>query len=143
MKTFGCLICALLVISSMRAAAHSGLLTQASRDARVYFLAPKDGAVVTGPVAVKFGLSGMDVAPAGVNVANTGHHHLLINLDALPNMTLPLPATEQIRHFGLGQTETLLTLPPGKHTLQLLMGNYIHVPHSRPVISDKITITVK
>ena len=83
------------------------------------------------------------VAPAGVNVENTGHHHLLINLDELPDMSKPLPANENVKHFGKGQTQVRLALPPGEHTLQLLLGNYLHIPHDKPVLSEKITITVK
>ena len=85
----------------------------------------------------------MGVAPAGVDAANTGHHHLLIDVETLPPMDTPLPKTEQVRHFGGGQTETILDLPTGKHTLQLVLGNFSHVPHNPPVMSEKITITVE
>ena len=102
-----------------------------------------DGDVVPPVFTVKFGVKGMDVVPAGTQAENSGHHHLLIDVDELPDMNQPLPATEHIRHFGKGQTETELTLPPGKHTLQLLFADYAHVPHSPPVMSRKITITVK
>jgi hypothetical protein len=84
----------------------------------------------------------MGVAPAGVTSPNTGHHHLLIDVAELPADNLPLPTTDQIRHFGLGQTETSLELPPGQHTLQLVLGDALHIPHDPPVRSDKITITV-
>jgi len=110
--------------------------------AEVYFITPADGAVVGGTFTVRFGLKGMGVAPAGVDVANTGHHHLLIDLDAQPALDQPLPANEHVRHFGGGQTETELTLPPGKHRLQLLLGNYLHIPHDPPVESATITVTV-
>ncbi len=110
---------------------------------KVYFIAPADGAELTSPVTVKFGLKGMGVAPAGVVRENTGHHHLLINVTDLPDLTQPLPATEQIKHFGAGQTETELLLPPGKHTLQLILGDATHTPHKTPLISEKITIVVK
>ena len=90
-----------------------------------------------------FGLKGMGVAPAGVTLANTGHHHLLIDVDTAPDMNVPLPATDNIKHFGGGQTETELTLPPGKHTLQLVLGEALHIPHEKPIVSPKITITVK
>lgn len=110
--------------------------------AEVYIISPKDGAKVHSPVQVQFGLKGMGVAPAGVKFENTGHHHLLIDTDPPANMGAPLPATDNIRHFGKGQTETELTLTPGKHTLQLLLGDQSHVPHDPPVISKKITITV-
>lgn len=109
----------------------------------LYIIEPTDGAIVSGEFTVKFGLRGLGVAPAGVKFDGTGHHHLLIDVTELPDMTRPLPATDQIRHFGKGQTETTLTLPPGKHTLQLLLGNYIHVPHDPPLLSQPITIQVR
>ena len=84
----------------------------------------------------------MGIAPAGVKFDNTGHHHLLIDTEAPGDLNAPLPASDKIVHFGKGQTETTLTLPPGKHTLQLLLGDQNHVPHDPPVISKKITITV-
>jgi hypothetical protein len=112
-------------------------------DAQLYIIEPVDGATVRETFKVKFGLSGMGVAPAGTNIKNTGHHHILIDMDKLPDLTKPLPATDQIIHFGGGQTETELTLTPGEHTLQLLLGNYMHIPHDKPVMSKKITITVK
>jgi hypothetical protein len=111
--------------------------------AEVYIISPKDGATVHSPVLVQFGLKGMGVAPAGVKFENTGHHHLLIDTDAPTDPSAPLPATDKIVHFGKGQTETTLTtLTPGKHTLQLLLGDQNHIPHNPPVISKKITITV-
>ena len=111
--------------------------------AKVYFITPQNGDVVSGKVKVKFGLSGMGVAPAGVKKDNTGHHHILINTDASSvDMSKPLPATDKVKHFGGGQTETVLDLPSGKHTLQLVLGNYAHIPHDKPVVSEKITITV-
>jgi len=111
--------------------------------AEVYIVSPKDGATVHSPVLVQFGLKGMGVAPAGVKFENTGHHHLLIDTDAPTDLSAPLPATDKIVHFGKGQTETTLTtLTPGKHTLQLLLGDQNHIPHNPPVISRKITITV-
>jgi Domain of unknown function (DUF4399) len=111
--------------------------------AEVYIISPKNGAVVHNPVLVQFGLKGMGVAPAGVKFDNTGHHHLLIDTDPPADESVPLPATDKIVHFGKGQTETTLNLSPGKHTLQLLFADYRHIPHSPPVISKKITITVK
>ncbi|MBF2034736.1 MAG: DUF4399 domain-containing protein [Leptolyngbyaceae cyanobacterium T60_A2020_046] len=110
--------------------------------AEVYFITPSDGETVTSPVTVKFGLRGMGVAPAGVDKPDTGHHHLLVDLATLPNLDESLPATDHIKHFGGGQTETTLNLPPGEHTLQLLLANYVHVPYAPPVVSDKITVTV-
>lgn len=111
--------------------------------AKVYFLAPADGAELTSPVTVRFGLSEMGVAPAGIAFADTGHHHLLINIDELPPMDAPIPADAQHVHFGKGQTETIVELPPGRHTLQLLLGDHTHRPHDPPVISERITITVR
>jgi uncharacterized protein DUF4399 len=110
--------------------------------AEAYIVSPKDGAKVHGPVLVQFGLKGMGIAPAGVKMENTGHHHLLIDTDAPADLSTPLPATDKIVHFGKGQTETTLHLSPGKHTLQLLLGDQNHVPHNPPVMSKKITITV-
>lgn len=108
----------------------------------VYIIEPRDGATVSNPVRVVFGLRNMGVAPAGVNHLNTGHHHLLIDTD-LPRLDQPIPASDKVRHFGGGQTETRVILLPGTHTLQLLVGDYAHMPHSPPLVSDKVTITVK
>ena len=118
--------------------------TPAPESASVYIISPADGEVVTGPVTVKFGLSGMGVAPAGVDQQNTGHHHLLIDIDdaSMPPLDRPLPATDQVRHFGGGQTEVTLELESGRHSLQLLLGDHIHLPHQPPVMSERITITV-
>ena len=111
--------------------------------AKAYIISPKDGEVVGSTFTVRFGLVGMGVAPAGVRVPNTGHHHLLIDLENLPDMEKPLAFSENVRHFGGGQTEAEITLAPGKHTLRLLLGNYLHIPHKPPVLSEKITVTVK
>lgn len=116
---------------------------KSAEGARVYIDAPLNGATVTSPFTVKFGLKGMGVAPAGVTNANTGHHHLLIDMDKLPDFNAALPATDTIRHFGGGQTEVELTLAPGRHTLQLVFADAFHIPHDRPLVSEKITITVK
>jgi hypothetical protein len=113
-------------------------------NAEVYFISPSNGATVHGPVTVRFGLKGMGVAPAGVKFDNTGHHHVLIDTD-LSGLKLdaPLPMTDKIVHFGKGQTETVLTLAPGKHTLELLFADYVHMSFDPPLHSKKITITVK
>jgi hypothetical protein len=116
--------------------------TPAPEDAEAYIQSPAGGAEVTSPFTVRFGLRGLGVAPAGVELPNTGHHHLLIDVDDMPAFDRPLPATEQVVHFGLGQTQTELTLPPGEHTLQLLLGDWLHRPHEPPVVSERITITV-
>jgi hypothetical protein len=117
--------------------------TKAPEGARVYIISPKNGDTVAQKFTVQFGLKGMGVAPVGVNQPNTGHHHLLVDLAQMPNMSMPLPANDNIRHFGGGQTEVDLTLPAGKHTLQLVLGDYLHTPHEKPVMSEKITVTVK
>jgi Domain of unknown function (DUF4399) len=114
----------------------------APAEARVYFTNLRNGSVVANPVKVGFGLSGMGVAPAGVERAGTGHHHLLIDV-AEVDANAPLPANDQFRHFGLGQTETSVELKPGTHTLQLVLGDQNHIPHHPVVISERITITVK
>lgn len=116
--------------------------TAAPAGARVYIISPKDGATVKSPVTVVFGLAGMGVAPAGMQMENTGHHHLLIDTDIPANVGLPLPANENIVHFGKGQTEASVVLKPGKHTLQLVLGDHLHVPFLPVVSSPKITITV-
>ena len=110
--------------------------------AKVYFIEPKDGAEITGPVIVKMGLAGMGIAPAGVEKKDTGHHHILVD-QKLQDAMGPLPVDDKHRHFGAGQTETTLTLAPGKHTLQLVLGDHNHIPHNPMVASNVITITVK
>lgn len=117
-------------------------VTPSAPGAKVYLIEPKDKAEIKGPVKVVFGLAGMGIAPAGTQIEHTGHHHLLIdNPEYDPNS--PLPASEQILHFGKGQTETTATLKPGKHTLQIVLGDWKHQPHNPPLVSDVVTITVK
>jgi hypothetical protein len=112
--------------------------------AEVYFITPHNGQTVHGPVTVRFGLTGMGVAPAGVKFDNTGHHHLLVDTDLSEvKLDSPLPANDKIRHFGKGQTETVLNLDPGKHTLELLFADYLHMSFDPPLHSKKITIIVK
>ena len=111
--------------------------------AEVYIIAPHDGAKVHSPFTVSFGLKGMGIAPAGIKFDNTGHHHLLVDTDLSEvNLDAPMPATDKIVHFGKGQTETTLTLAPGKHTLQLVFADYLHQSFDPPLHSKKITITV-
>ncbi len=110
-------------------------------DARVYILWPPDGAVIRGAFWLRMGLSGAGVAPAGVEKQNTGHHHLLIDTE-LPPLDREIPNDRHHLHFGLGQTEVRLELPPGRHTLQLLLGDENHVPHQPPLYSRRITVTV-
>jgi len=135
-------LCSALLIAPVSAFAES-MISDAPENAEVYFVQPSDGATVEGTFDVAFGLRNMGVAPAGVDKEGTGHHHLLIDTEVPSDLSKPLPATDQIKHFGGGQTETEITLQPGEHTLQLLIGNYAHVPHSQPVVSEQITITVK
>ena len=112
-------------------------------NAEVYIISPKNGATVKSPVTVQFGLKGLGIAPAGVKFDNTGHHHLLIDTDPPADLNAPLPTTDKVKHFGKGQTETSVELTPGKHTLQLIIGDENHIPHSPALMSKKITITVK
>jgi hypothetical protein len=127
---------ATLAVAQDRSAAPAG--------AEVYIISPANGSTVTGPVTVRFGLKGMGVAPAGVKFDNTGHHHLLIDTDlSQVKLDAPLPSSDKIVHFGKGQTETVVTLTPGKHTLELLFADYLHLPFDPPLHSKKITITVK
>ena len=110
--------------------------------AEVYFIAPKNDDIVSGEVVVKFGLQNFGVSPAGLNANGTGHHHLIIDAD-LPNLSQPIQADKNHVHFGKGQTEVKLELEPGTHTLQLLLGDYRHIPHRPPIYSNKITIVVE
>lgn len=117
--------------------------TPSPAGAEAYFVGLKDGAKVKSPLTIHFGLKGMGIAPAGIKFDNTGHHHLLVDTDLPTDLSQALPAVEnKIIHFGKGQTETTLTLAPGKHTLQLVLGDATHTPHNPPVVSKKITITV-
>ena len=116
--------------------------TAAPANAKLYIVSPVAGATVKSPVTVVFGLTGMGIAPAGVQFENTGHHHLLIDTDIPKDAGMPLPATDNIRHFGKGQTEAVIDLKPGKHTLQLVLGDHLHIPFNPVVASAKITITV-
>jgi hypothetical protein len=134
---------AAIVIAAAATAAWAQERTPAPTGAEVYIISPKDGATVSSPVTIQFGLKGMGVAPAGVKFENSGHHHLLIDADAPTDSSLPLPTSDNVRHFGKGQTEASIELKPGKHTLQLLLGDQNHTPHNPPVVSKKITITVK
>lgn len=124
--------------------AHAGPLplTPAPAGAKLYFISPDAGSKIASQVTVRFGLSGIGVAPAGVVKENTGHHHLLIDVTALPPMDQPLPNDEKHRHFGGGQTEVTLELAPGSHTLQLILGDANHIPHNPPILSEKITVEV-
>jgi hypothetical protein len=118
-------------------------VTKAPAGAEVYIVSPKDGATVGPEVNVVFGLKGMGVAPAGVKKEGTGHHHLLVDVDTLPAAGVPIANDATHIHFGKGQTETSLKLAPGKHTLQLELGDENHIPFDPPIVSKKITVTVK
>jgi hypothetical protein len=135
-------LAALVACGAFTVAAYAADRTPSPAGAEVYIVSPKDGAKVKSPVTVVFGLKGMGIAPAGIKFDNTGHHHLLIDNEVPADLSQPLAANEKSVHFGKGQTETSLTLPPGKHTLQLVLGDALHVPHEPAVISKKITITV-
>ena len=124
--------------------------TASNPDAEVYFINLENGQAVSSPLRIKFGLRGMGVAPAGTEKEMTGHHHLFINRPALgqgedgaDELANGIPSDDNHIHFGGGQTETTLELPPGEHTLQLVLGDYGHVPHRTPVVSEVITITVE
>jgi hypothetical protein len=116
--------------------------TSAPGGAAVFFITPADGDTVSSPVLIEFGIEGMSVVAAGVNEAHSGHHHLLVDTDP-PEMGLPIPADANHIHFGDGSTSTELELAPGEHTLRLLLGDHLHIPHDPPIISAPITITVK
>lgn len=123
--------------------ASEGLQRLPSADgAKVGFANLEDGDVVPPEFTVVFSIAGMGIAPAGTQIANTGHHHLLIDVADLPDFNQPLPASEHVIHFGKGQSETTLKLPEGPHTLQLVLADYRHLPHDPPVVSDRITVTV-
>ena len=117
--------------------------TEAPAGVELYFISPKDGETVGQDVHVRFGLRGMGVSPAGMPKDNTGHHHLLIDVDGLPPLDQPIPADAHHVHFGGGQTETTIKLTPGKHTLQLDLADALHMQFDPPIVSKKITITVK
>jgi hypothetical protein len=142
---------AFVLISLLALAPMAGAQgTPSPEGAAVYFVNLADGQEVTSPVTVIFGLRGMGIAPAEVAAENSGHHHLLVNRPPLgegefgaEEFTLAIPNDDTHRHFGKGQTEVTLDLPPGQHTLQLVLGDAGHVPHDPPVVSDRITITVK
>jgi hypothetical protein len=137
MRIFAIVVLALaasVVGAQERSAAPAG--------AEVYIISPKDGAKVKAPVVVVFGLKGMGIAPAGVKFDNTGHHHLLVDMDVPADLSVPMPATDKLLHFGKGQTQASLPLPPGKHTLQLIFADLNHVAFDPPLISKKVTITV-
>ena len=118
--------------------------TESPAGAAVYIINLKDGDTVTSPFKVQFGMTGMGVAPVGVQTPRTGHHHLIIDTKLSDDeLKRAIAADAQHVHFGGGQTETMVTLPPGQHTLQLVLGDHSHVPHNPPVMSPVVTITVR
>jgi len=135
----------ILLLSFTASLFYSGSLlaaTPSPDNAKVFIISPEDGATVSSPVKVKFGLEGMVLAPAGSNKPNSGHHHLLIDANE-PKMDEPIPKDANHVHFGKGQSEAMVDLKPGEHTLQLLLGDKAHMPHDPEVMSKQITITVK
>jgi len=116
--------------------------TPAAEGAAVFFISPADGDTLSNPVKVVFGIEGMTVVPAGTHAPDSGHHHLLIDSD-LPDFGFPIPKDSHHIHFGDGSTETEITLEPGQHTLQMLLGDHLHIPHDPPLISESITIQVE
>jgi len=132
-----------LAICTLAAVAVAADRMAAPAGAEVYFITPHNGATLHSPLTVRFGLKGLGVAPAGIKFDNTGHHHLLVDTDIGElKLDAPMPASDKILHFGKGQTETALTLTPGKHTLQLVFADYLHTSFDPPLHSQKITITV-
>ena len=108
---------------------------------KVYFINLEDGDRVESPFLIQFGLSGMGIAPAGTDRSNTGHHHLLINVNDI-DLSKPIPSSSNHIHFGGGQTESLVDLMPGDYSMQLVLGDMTHTPHNPPIISQRINITV-
>ena len=139
MRLFKTAVICAAALMSLNAMANDR--TPSAEGAVVYIVSPANGEVVTSPVKVVFGLSGMGIAPAGTEKKHTGHHHLLVNGKKLPAMDSRMG--KEVKHFGGGQTETTLELASGKHTLQLILGDKGHVPHQPPVVSEVVTIVVK
>ena len=134
---------AAIMCATVWAVAPAAAQTPSPAGAQVYIINIKNGDTVTSPFKVQFGLTGMGVAPAGVEKPNTGHHHLIIDATLSPDeLKAPIATDAKHVHFGGGQTETMVTLPPGQHTLQLVLGDWSHIPHVPPVMSERITVTV-
>ena len=131
-----------LAFAVLIAAAGCCVAAPSALAAEAYLISPQDGETVSSPFVVRFGLRGMGVAPAGIDMPGTGHHHLVIDA-SLPPAGQPVPFDDRHKHFGKGQTETELSLPPGEHTLQLILGDHTHVPHDPPVASTQIRIRVE
>jgi hypothetical protein len=133
----------LSVVALQLAAAAHAQERPAHKDAYLYFVWPQDGTVIKGAFWARFGLRNMGVTHAGDDFENAGHHHLLVDVNEPLAPNEPIPQDKNHLHFGAGQTETRIELPPGKHTLQLVLGDAKHYPFKPPVVSKKITITVK
>lgn len=130
-------------IASETAAAPAAMpRTASAAGASVFFIMPADGATVSNPISIEFGIAGMEVVKAGDKQPDSGHHHLLIDT-GLPDLGLPVPADEHHVHFGDGSTSTEISLPSGEHTLQMLLGDHLHIPHNPPLVSEQITISVE
>ena len=136
-------IASLLLGASMLASAADLPRTPAPEGAEVFIVSPKDGATVDKTFTVKFGMECLKLAPATSQDPGTGHHHLLIDQKELPDASVPIPATDTVIHYGKAQTETELTLTPGKHTLQLVAGDKLHMQFNPTVASKVITVNVK
>jgi len=140
-KLLASLILPVLLLVTILASAHSP-----PANARIFFIGIENGAVVKSPFTVKFGIEGFGITPAGTTGKirhKAGHHHLLVDVDQLPDMDAPIPRDEHHLHFDKGETETMLALPPGTHTLQMLLGDEEHEPQDPPLISKKISIKVE
>tara|TARA_Y100001970_G_C13959264_1_gene712315 strand:+ start:60 stop:461 length:402 start_codon:yes stop_codon:yes gene_type:complete len=131
----------MLLILTLASSITNGA-SQSKEGASVFFILPKDGQTVKNPIQLSFGLEGMKLVEAGINSPYSGHHHLLINVDQLPDLNSPIPADNKHIHFGKGQSTSSINLEPGYYTFQLLFADYLHIPHDKPLISKKISIEV-
>jgi hypothetical protein len=137
------LLCLLLLPYQLVNSAGGLSKSLSNPDAEVFIISPLNKEIVSSPVEIIFGITNMTIAPAGIKKELSGHHHLVIDTDVLPNLSRPIPSNEKHLHFGKGQTRTFIDLKSGTHTLQLIFGDYVHIPHDKPLISKKITITVE
>ena len=137
------LLCLLLLPYQLVNSAGGLSKSLSNPDAEVFIISPLNKEIVSSPVEIIFGITNMTIAPAGIKKELSGHHHLIIDTNILPNLSRPIPSNEKYLHFGKGQTRTFIDLKSGTHTLQLIFGDYVHIPHNKPLISKKITITVE
>ena len=140
---FALSLCSLLLPYKLVNSAGGLSKSLSNSNAEVFIISPLDKEIVSSPVEIIFGITNMTVAPAGIKKELSGHHHLIIDTNVLPNLSKPIPSNEKHLHFGKGQTRTSIDLKSGTHTLQLIFGDYVHIPHDKPLISKKITITVE